>query len=66
MENIKSIDDYTKLKYQEDMKRIGKELVSLEKYIKSSDEILLKKKKQLEELKKEAEQLNKLKKFINI
>lgn len=65
MDKIKTIDQYTKLKYENDVKRITKELKSLENYIKSSDEILNKKKKQFEDLKKEAELLDKLKKYIN-
>ena len=65
MDNIKTIDQYTKKKYEEDVKRISKELLSLEKYIKSSDDILNKKKIQLANLKKEAELLDKLKKYIN-
>lgn len=66
MDNIKTIDQYTKLKYQEDTEKIKKQLVALEKYIKNSDDILKKKKEELEQLKKQAETLEKLKKFINL
>ena len=66
MDNIKTIDQYTKLKYKEDTESIQKKLQVLEKYIKNSDDILKKKKEELEQLKKQAEQLEKLKKFINL
>lgn len=66
MNTIKTIDQYTKLKYDEDVKTITKRLQIIEKYIKSHDEILEKKKQELAELKKQAETLDKLKKFINV
>lgn len=65
MDNINlTIDQYTKMKYESDFKRVNKEIQNIEKFIKSADSNLDKKKKQLEELNKELQVLEKIKKYI--